>query len=300
MHEFSGVYSAAITPRGNGGDIDFGAAFELVDHCSRGGAQGIVLFGEDGEYAAFSPEERTRLTYLAVKRSRVPLLVGVGSPTLDVSVTLGREAWDRGAAALLLPPPSLFHYGAEELGEFYLQFAEQMDSDSTIFLYNTPLTTSAIPQDVAASLLETGRFAGVVDAADDQRLLSCIAGAPERKSFSLLAANDAFFLQVRLAGWGVVSAAACAIPELAVAFDGALACGRDSEREPLQKLFREFLDWVDRFPRPTIVTTAMELRGLKTGPISAPLSERKLRMLEEFRAWFRGWLPALRKLCRNG
>src|SRR5690242_19008216 len=101
MSEFHGVIVAAVTPRGKQGDVDYGAGFELVDHCSRGGAKGILLFGEEGEYLAFSPEERARLVYLAAKRSRVPILAGVGSPTFDASVDLAHEAADAGAAAVL-------------------------------------------------------------------------------------------------------------------------------------------------------------------------------------------------------
>jgi dihydrodipicolinate synthase/N-acetylneuraminate lyase len=300
MHQFCGVYSAAVTPRGKAGDIDFGAAFELIDHCSRGGVQGILLLGEEGEYAAFTPEERTRLAYLGVKRSRVPLLIGVGSPTVDVSVALARDAWENGAAAVVLPPPSLFHYGPEEVGEFYLQFAEQMDDDTTILLYNTPLSTSAIPVEIAAELLATGMFAGLIDGAGDGCIFSCLSAGAGRGSFSLLAGSDALFLPARLAGRGAVSAAACAVPGLAVALDRALASGDTTERESLERPLREFMDWVDRFPRPVIVGTALELQGLKTGPAAVPLSGRKLRMLDEFRDWFRGWLPAVKRVTRHG
>ena len=39
------------------------------------------------------------------------------------------------------------------------------------------------------------------------------------------------------------------------------------------------------------------LRGLKVGPLAVPLSPRKQRELDEFREWFRGWLPAVKRLC---
>src|SRR6185369_16791616 len=85
MTGFQGVHVAAITPRGKQGEIDLGASFELIDHLCAAGVRGIVLFSEAGEYPAFSVEERSRLVYLAAKRSRVPVLAGIGSATVDLS-----------------------------------------------------------------------------------------------------------------------------------------------------------------------------------------------------------------------
>src|SRR5579872_7178589 len=112
MTGFPGVNVSAITPRGKQGEVDLGAAFELIDHLCAARVRGIALFGETGEYPAFNIDERSRLVYLAVKRSRVPVLVGVGSATLELSVALAREARDAGAAAILIPPPFFFRCDA--------------------------------------------------------------------------------------------------------------------------------------------------------------------------------------------
>src|SRR3954447_3322260 len=97
-----GVIAAALTPRGKNGDVDFGAAFELIDHLCAARVCGIALFTAAGEYPAFTLEERTRLVYLAAKRSRVPVFAGAGSITLDDSVNLAREAQHAGAAGIFL------------------------------------------------------------------------------------------------------------------------------------------------------------------------------------------------------
>ena len=128
MTGFQGVNAAAITPRGKQGEIDLGAAFELIDHLCSAGVRGIVLFSGNGEYPAFTVEERSRLVYLAVKRSRVPVLVGVGSATVDLSVALAREAREAGAGGLLLPPPFFFRYEPDDVLEFYRRFTAQLES----------------------------------------------------------------------------------------------------------------------------------------------------------------------------
>ncbi len=160
---FEGVHAAAVTPRGPKGDIDFGAAFELIDYFSKAGVDGIVLFASEGEYPAFTAQERCRLVYLAAKRSRVPVLAGVGSATLDASVELAREAIGAGAAALLVPPPLFFRYDQDDMRAFYEQFAAQAGRDARSLLYHSPETGTIAPE-TAAALLAGGRFAGMVDA----------------------------------------------------------------------------------------------------------------------------------------
>jgi 4-hydroxy-tetrahydrodipicolinate synthase len=286
---FSGVQAAAITPRGNNGEVDFGAAFELIDHLCKGGASGILLFGDTGEYPAFSPDERVRLVYLAAKRSRVPVLAGIGAATLDLSLELARGARDAGAAGLVVPPPHFFRYDQDDLRTFYRQFAAEAGGDPPILIYRT----AAVEVETALELWQTGRFAGVVDAAGVLEDYERLAAA----SVPLLSGDDA--LAVRSRGRGVVSAAACAVPELMAALDRALRAGAESDIQALDHGLQEFVRWSARFPEPAAVKLATGLRGLKTGPLAVPLSPQKQKELDSFRDWFQRWLPAVRKLSAN-
>jgi len=202
MTEFRGVYAAAITPRGKQGEVDFGAAFELVDFLCKAGVHGIGVFGAAGEYPSFRVEERCRLTYLAAKRSRVPLLAGVGSATLDVSVNLARNARDAGVAGVLIPPPGFFRYGQDELREYFLQFTDQVPS-VPILVSNTPEYTSGIDAATASALLKTGLFAGIEDASPELDLYAHLPGS------ALLAGSDARIARVRPAA--MLSSSACAM-----------------------------------------------------------------------------------------
>lgn len=287
---FRGVQAAAVTPRGKNGEIDFGASFELIDHLSKAGVDGIVLFAAEGEYPAFTAEERSRLCYLAVKRSRVPVLVGVGSATLDDSLSLARDARDAGADGLLLPPPHFFQYDQEDVRAFYCQFAAEAGNETPILLYHTNASSGIAPA-TAADLLASGRFAAMVYAAGDALEFRAFDGVgPVLADDTALAAG---------LGDGVVSGAACAAPEVVIALSRAMQSGTAEEAERWRVCLRELLEWASRFPQPTLWKVATELRGLKTGPVAAALSPRKQCQLEEFRAWFQAWLPRVRKLSAN-
>jgi dihydrodipicolinate synthase/N-acetylneuraminate lyase len=163
MSGISGLIAAAVTPRNRHEEMDFGAAFELLDFLGRAGVDGVALFTATGEYPSLAADDRSRLLYLAVKRSRVPLFAGIGAATLDASISLAREARAAGAAALLLPPPHFFRYGQDDIREFYLQFAAHACPGPPVYIVDTPELTSPIEPATLSGLLATGHFAGLAD-----------------------------------------------------------------------------------------------------------------------------------------
>jgi len=300
MSRFEGVNVAALTPRGKQGDVDLGVAFELIDLFCRAGAAGIALFTAVGEYAGFTPDERSRLTYLAVKRSRVPLLVGIGSATMEISLELAREARQAGAAALLLPPPFFYRYSQDYIHAFYHQFAQQLGGGIPLFLSNYPAYSSEIEPTTALCLLETGWFAGIEDASGDWSAFCALQAAAARCSLPILAGHDAVLLEAGCAGVrGWVSACASAVPELVAALARAMAAQDRPRIEGLSTVFRQFVGWTTGLPQPAVIKLAATLRGFKTGPLATPLPLAREQEIDRFREWFQGWMPELKKMA-NG
>jgi dihydrodipicolinate synthase/N-acetylneuraminate lyase len=282
MAQFAGVNAAAVTPRGKQGEIDFGLAFELIDLLCRAGVAGIALFDTAGEYPAFHREERSRLVYLAAKRSRVPLMVGVGAATLEDSVALAREARDSGAEALLLPPPFFFPHSQQEIRDFYLSFAAQTGEPGDVFLrHPAGAGVNAITSETARELIDSAGFAGIADAGKD-----CLELA---RTCTLLAGDASWVRAQRDGAAGAILESACAIPELAVALSQALTRGDLPEVARLEGLYREFLAWTRRLPPLVAIKAALGVRGVRI-PFAIPNKD-----LDAFREWFRGWMRCLGK-----
>lgn len=298
MNEVQGVCAAAITPRGKNGDIDFGASFELIDFLCKRGVNAIALCHSAGEFPTLSCAERSRLVYLALKRSRVPVLVGVGSATLDGSVALAREARDAGAAGLLLPPPYFLSYDQDDLREFYLQFAGQFGGGVPTYLSQLPSSCTNLQAATALDLMSTGQFAGLEMGANS---ILRIHGKRESSQWRVVGTDDGSFSAARCAGapFGI-SSAACAVPELMAALEGAITTQNHSYMQELESKLQEFLAWVNQFPQPVALKAAIELRGMKTGPLAIPLAPGKREKLEQFRHWFQRWLPFTGKMAANG
>ena len=274
------IHVAAITPRGRQGDIDFGAAFELVDNLCACRAGGIALMTAAGEYAAFSADDRSRLVYLVVKRSRVPVMAGVGADSLDLALDLAREARQAGAAALLLPPPHFFHYRQDDLREFYLEFSRHFGDGVPVYIANTPPFTSTIETETALDLLADGSFDGIMSSAGFDTI---------RAAGHTALGDDASCEQALAAEAPVISAAACAAPKLVLALERALAGNCRDEAARLGAQFRELLGYIAEFPFPMLLKAAVAWRGLKAGPPAVPLPSEKQQRLDEIRERFRAW-----------
>jgi 4-hydroxy-tetrahydrodipicolinate synthase len=300
--QIGGVLVAAVTPRrADGREVDVAAALELIDFLCAAGVAGIALLGSTGEFLNLTFDERVRLAYMAGKRSRVPLLVGVGHSSFDAAVELGREAAGAGAAGLLLMPPYFFRYNQEDIREFYLRFASQIGPQTPTFLYNIPFFTNELESATAVELLHTGQFAGIKDSSGSMEYFARLAAARAERPFTLLVGNDVIFTRARKAGAdGVVSGVACALPELMLGLDRAICAGDESKVARLEARLQEFIKWLDRLPVPLGVKAATELRGLHVGPPAVPLSAGTRRALEAFKEWFVGWLPELKKEAGDG
>jgi 4-hydroxy-tetrahydrodipicolinate synthase len=257
---------------------------------------GIALFGSTGEFLHFSNDERSRLLYLAVKRSHVPVMAGVSDSTLAGAVQLAREASSAGAASLLLMPPYFFRYQQAEVREFYLQFMRALGRCPPVLLYNIPIFSNEIAVETARDLLTTELFGGIKDSSGSLGYLTSLQALRPERSFRLLVGSDALFTAGRQAGAdGVVSGVACAVPELLVGLDRAIVGGDRTRIQQFEARLREFLSWTELFPTPVLVKAATAIRGINVGPPAGPLSSESSHRLSEFAEWFRAWLPGLQE-----
>jgi 2-dehydro-3-deoxy-D-pentonate aldolase len=299
--ELAGVLASAITPRrADSQDPDFSGLLELLDFLAAGGVKGICLFGATGEFLNYSFAERQRLVYLAVKRSRVPLIVGVSHSTLAGAIQLAEEAIASGADGLILMPPGFYPYSQGEIEEFYRQFAEETGDAVPILLHNLPQCTSKLETDTVRRLIDTGRFAGIKDSSGDWVHFDQLLALKRERPFALLSGADRIAERALSAGAdGAISASACAVPELVVALAHAVSSGNQTNATALDARLHEFVEWVNRFPFPVAIKRAVELRGQKSAPPLTPLAPETKQALAEFSAWFADWLPQTRKAAAN-
>lgn len=290
----NGIYAALATPRRKSTvEPDTAALLDYLDAVVRAGVDGIVLFGSTGEFVHFDLADRIQTLNLAIRRSRVPVLVNVSHSTLDGALTLAEDAVDRGASGILLMPPYFFQYTDEQLEQFYLQFADSMDDRTPIYLYNIPFFTTPISAALAGRLLATGRFAGIKDSGGEWDYFKALTAHRKTRAFRILIGGEAIYRQARLEGAdGAVSGVAAAIPELMVALDRALRNNDQDRAGRLDQRLQEFMQRILRLP-PTIgVKQAAVVRGWPLDHIAVPLGAAGEAELKSYWQWLEQWIPA--------
>jgi len=287
--KLAGVFADAITPhRAEIADPDYSGSLDLLDFLASAGVQGITLLDAAGEFLDYSFQERQRLVYLGVKRSRVPLIAGVSHSTLSGAIQLAGEAISSGVDGLLLMPPYFFRYSQPEIEEFYLRFARETTDAVPVLLHNLPRFTSKLEIATVRKLIDTGRFAGIKDSGGDWPYFESLLALKRERPFVLFAGNDRIAAQSLRAGAdGVISACACAVPELITDLAKSIAAHDETGAIALNAKLFELLNWIERFPEPVAIKRAVQLRRQKAGAPLTPLASETTRALEEFSAWFK-------------
>ena len=196
---------------------------DYIDNIVREGVDGLVLFGSTGEFVHYDIEERMRVLSLAIKRSRVPLVVNISHSSFAAAVDLAENAIESGAAGILLMPPYFFRYSDDQIFSFYQHFVKLIDGAIPVYLYNIPFFTNPMSASLMQRLLSTGAFAGIKDSSGEWPLFEAIQGVRDRANFQNLVGNDRMYARARAVGAdGIVSGVAAAVPELMVALDRAV------------------------------------------------------------------------------
>jgi 4-hydroxy-tetrahydrodipicolinate synthase len=289
-----GVYAALATPRKrNLAAPDTGAFLDYLDAVAHTGVSGLVLFGATGEFVHFDAADRIHALNLAMKRSRVPVLVNVSHSTLDGALALAEDAIDRGASGILILPPYFYKYDDGDLEEFFLRFSQAVNGRVPVYLYNLPQFGSGLSASLAGRLLRTGRFAGIKDSSSSWELFEALRALRNDVGFRLLAGHERIYLRQQLAGGvdGIVSGVSAATPELMVGLDRCIGRQNLKHAGQLDAYLQEFLLRLDEFPPTVGIKQAAVARGWPLDNFASPLPQASVARLERFRGWVKEWIP---------
>jgi len=104
-----GIFNIVPTPFDAAGELDEDSLATLIEFVIGTGVSGVTILGFLGEAAKLSETERSRVIEISVETAagRIPVVVGATHASTDRSVAFSREAESRGAAGLMIAPPSL-------------------------------------------------------------------------------------------------------------------------------------------------------------------------------------------------
>ena len=269
---FKGCGTALVTPF-SGGYVNLDRFASLVDRQVEAGVDFLVPLGTTGETPCLSEEERLQLLVTAKEHSAGrPVMVGVGTNSLDATLRNIRQIENYGADAFLVVVPYYNKPTQQGQYEYFRAIAEA--STKSIVIYNVPGRTGVnMTAETCLRLAEeVENIVAVKEASGNYAQISeIIRNRPE--GFSVLSGNDNETLSLMATGAdGVISVASNLVPAEMTALVRAMQEGRLDEARRLNFRLMPLFKGCFIESNPIPVKAGMASLGLLEDSLRLPLT----------------------------
>ena len=269
---FKGCGTALVTPF-SGGYVNLDRFASLVDRQVEAGVDFLVPLGTTGETPCLSEEERLQLLVTAKEHSAGrPMMVGVGTNSLDATLRNIRQIENYGADAFLVVVPYYNKPTQQGQYEYFRAIAEA--SSKSIVIYNVPGRTGVnMTAETCLRLAEeVENIVAVKEASGNYAQISeIIRNRPE--GFSVLSGNDNETLSLMATGAdGVISVASNLVPAEMTALVRAMQEGRLDEARRLNFRLMPLFKGCFIESNPIPVKAGMASLGLLEDSLRLPLT----------------------------
>lgn len=269
---FKGCGTALVTPF-SGGYVNLDRFASLVDRQVEAGVDFLVPLGTTGETPCLSEEERLQLLVTAKEHSAGrPVMVGVGTNSLDATLRNIRQIENYGADAFLVVVPYYNKPTQQGQYEYFRAIAEA--SSKSIVIYNVPGRTGVnMTAETCLRLAEElENIVAVKEASGNYAQISeIIRNRPE--GFSVLSGNDNETLSLIATGAdGVISVASNLVPAEMTALVRAMQEGRLDEARRLNFRLMPLFKGCFIESNPIPVKAGMASLGLLEDSLRLPLT----------------------------
>ena len=142
-HTAQGVFAIAVTPFTPEGAVDYASVDRMTDFYLRSGVNGLTILGIMGEAPKLDPAEALAISNQVVRRSKIPIIVGVSASGFAAMRSLARGVMEDGAAGVMIaPPPSL--RTDDQIVSYYAQAVSAIGPDIPFVIQDYPLLLSVV------------------------------------------------------------------------------------------------------------------------------------------------------------
>jgi 4-hydroxy-tetrahydrodipicolinate synthase len=136
-----GVFVIAPTPFHPDGRVDDASIDRMTDFFVQAGADGLTMLGQLGEAAKMAHGESVDVVKRVVRRTRLPVIVGVSAPGFAAMRALAQDIMAAGAAGVMIAPPNTLRTD-DSIVQYYAQASDAIGHDVPFVLQDYPLTFS--------------------------------------------------------------------------------------------------------------------------------------------------------------
>ena len=269
MRKWEGIFSILMTAYTRSGDIDAEAMRSSIDFVIEGGVHGVVALGSVGENPYLSQKEKRRVIDIVVDEvnGRVPVVVGTGEVSTDMTIEMSRYAADAGADALMICLPIYWRIGEENILAHYSAVVRAVDKP--VILYNIPSTTHLeMTPELVVKLAELEGVIGIKESIGDLDQIRAVIESTDDE-FSVFAGISRLLLDVlKIGGAGCFTPDANIFPQLVVGIYSAFKQGDIKRAEALQNELSDFTSLIG-LGGPAFIAAIKELMNIIGIPIES-------------------------------
>ncbi|WLT07000.1 dihydrodipicolinate synthase family protein [Gilliamella apis] len=150
LEKFKGIFPPVPTIVNKKGELDKKGMGKLLDHLIDNEADGVLILGSGGEFCHMPPKLRYEVAEFAVNyiNKRIPVMLGISSPSTAETIQYGKHAAQIGADAVLVVNPYYALLNSDAIYNHYKTVAENIDIP--VLLYNFPALTG---QDIGIDVI---------------------------------------------------------------------------------------------------------------------------------------------------
>src|SRR5262245_2728268 len=188
--QLKGIIPPMVTPFDETGMVRYDAFERNVEEYLKAGIEGYLVLGSNGESVYLEHSEKLLLIEAARKRipSSMTLLAGTGVESTQATITLTKEAADRGADAVLVKNP--FYFKSQMTFDVYMAHYTAVADASPIpvIIYNVPVFTGVpLQSNLVVELAKHPNIRGLKDSSGDVKLISEAVWNTDSSKFSVIA-----------------------------------------------------------------------------------------------------------------
>jgi 4-hydroxy-tetrahydrodipicolinate synthase len=254
---WTGVYTAIVTPFTEAGEVDVDALGRLLDAQIAAGVDGVVPVGTTGESPTLTMKEHQQVIEFTIRHmaGKGRVIAGTGANSTAEALELTAHAKEAGADATLQVTP---YYNKPSQAGLIGHFSAVADLGLPVVLYNVPGRTSReISLETVVELSAHPAIVAVKEATGDVERVSAYADACD---IVILSGDDSTTLPMMVVGAvGVISVAANVMPRgVREMVHAALAGDWPAAQALHHKLYPLFRDlFIDTNPVPVKAALAM-------------------------------------------
>ncbi|MBK5072509.1 dihydrodipicolinate synthase family protein [Budviciaceae bacterium CWB-B4] len=204
LNKFRGVFPPVPTIFHADGRLDTVGMGALIDKLVNDGVDGMLILGSGGEFCHMPKAQRFEVAEFAVKHiaGRVPVLLGISSPSTQEVIEFGLHADKLGVDAVLVLNPYYALLNDEYMYNHFRTVAESIRSP--VILYNFPALTG---QDISVNLIarlvkEVSNIIGIKDTVDNISHVREVINQvrPIRPNFVVFSGYDEYMMDTLIMG----------------------------------------------------------------------------------------------------